>query len=55
MTRCLFSPNPTENIRSESGNSRRFNMAENIDKVVVLLSTYNGEKYLEEQLRSLQG
>lgn len=28
-------------------------MAEKIDKVVVLLSTYNGEKYLEEQLDSL--
>ena len=29
-------------------------MIEKKDKVVVLLSTYNGEKYLEEQLRSLQ-
>ena len=55
MTRCLSSPNPTENIRSESGDSRKYNMAENMDKVVVLLSTYNGEKYLEEQLLSLQG
>ena len=54
MTRCLSSPNPTENIRSESGDSRKYNMAENMDKVVVLLSTYNGEKYLEEQLLSLQ-
>ena len=29
-------------------------MIEKKDKVVVLLSTYNGDKYLEEQLRSLQ-
>lgn len=30
-------------------------MIEKMNKVVVLLSTYNGEKYLDEQLLSLQG
>lgn len=56
MRKCLSSPRLIESIRSESGDSRRFYMAiEKMDKVVVLLSTYNGEKYLEEQLLSLQG
>lgn len=56
MIKCLSSPRMTENIRSESGNGKSWDMMiEKMDKVVVLLSTYNGEKFLEEQLRSLQG
>ena len=56
MIKFLSSPRMTEYIRSESGNGKRWDMMiEKMDKVVVLLSTYNGEKFLEEQLRSLQG
>lgn len=47
---CSYFHLPVQNIHLTSGN---YIILLNMEKVTVLLSTYNGEKYLAEQLESL--
>ena len=47
---CSYFHLPVQNIHLTSGN---YIILLNMEKVTVLLSTYNGEKYLPRQLESL--